>query len=46
MVETSNNNILHLNYELDNLEIFNQNAKYIEEVELLKTDKIDVIVTE
>ncbi len=46
MVEISNNNILHLNYELDNFKIFYQNSKYIEEVELLKSNKIDSIVTE
>lgn len=46
MVDISKNNILSLKYELDNLEIFKQNAKYIEEVEILWQNKIDAIVTE
>lgn len=46
MVEISKNNIKSLNYELEKLEIFNQNSKYIEEVEFLWENKIDSIVTE
>jgi len=46
MVDISRNNIKSLNYELHTLDIFNQNSKYIWEVEFLWENKVDAIVTE
>lgn len=46
MVEISKNNILWLNHKIEKIEIFEQNAKYISEVEFLWKNIIDSIVSE
>jgi tRNA G10 N-methylase Trm11 len=46
MVEISRKNIESLNKNIKKIEIFKQNAKYINEIEILKNNNIDAIVTE
>lgn len=46
MVETTSENIKKLWKNIDKVEIFQQNSKYINEIEIFKNNKIDAIVTE